>query len=150
MPTLASARRNYSLSALIARRAAREARRVRNRGAGAVGAVVVAHQLANVRTSETAVAEMLMEQQIDIAAQAILDSLAFTTPTIELEPMLEQVEVDWQFDRLVESLVQDSARAAETVAVAVRPNIRHVRFVSPPCCARCAILAGREYRFSDG
>lgn len=150
--TLTSARRNYGFSALIARRAAREAREVRRQGTGAVAAVVVAHQIANARTSETAVAEMLAEQQIDdAAADALLDMLGFTTPVQTLDQMLQQVEADFEFDRLVESIVQDAARAAESVAVAVRPpHIRHVRFVTLPCCSRCAILAGREYRWSTG
>ncbi|MDR7253717.1 hypothetical protein J2X46_002707 [Nocardioides sp. BE266] len=149
-PTLSSARKNHAVSALIARRAAREARKVEKRGASAVAAVVVAHQLANVRTSDAAVSEMLAEQNIEVAAEALLNSIAFTTSLDEMSKKLEQIDMDWQFDRLVESLVQDSARAAESVAVAVRPNIRHVRFVSPPCCSRCAVLAGREYRFSAG
>lgn len=148
--TLNSARRNYGLSALIARRAVREARQVRGQGTAAVAGVVVAHQIANARTSDLAVAEMLAEQEIDSAAEAILDMLGFTTGTPDLAQMLEQVQSDWQFDRLVESLVQDAARAAESVSVTARRNVFHVRFVNPPCCARCAILAGRIYRWSSG
>lgn len=148
--TLASARRNFGLSVLIARRAVREARKVRTQGASAVAAVVVAHQLANARTSQTAVAEMLAEQEIDAAADALLNLLSFTTSTETLDQMLAQIKVDFEFDRLVESIVQDAARAAESVAVAVRRDVYHVRFVNPPCCSRCAILSGRIYRFSDG
>lgn len=148
--TLASARRNFGLSALIARRAVREARKVRNRGTSAIAGVVVAHQIANARTSQTAVAEMLAEQEIDAAAEALLDVLGFTTPVQTLDQMLAQVEMDFEFDRLVASIVQDAARAAESVSVAVRPDVYHVRFVNPPCCSRCAILSGRIYRWSDG
>lgn len=150
--TLNSALRNYYQSAVIARRAVREARKARPRGTAAVASVIVVHQLANVQTSQAAVGQMLEEQGILAPAEAALDLLAFTTDLPSIESMMAEIEADMEaeFDRLVASFVQDSARAAETVAVAVRRNIRHVRFVSPPCCSRCAVLAGREYRFSDG
>ena len=148
--TLASARRNYRLSALISRRAVREARKARQKGTAAVAAVVVAHQLTQARTSDLAVAEMLAEQEIDRAAEAILNLLSFATPAETLGQMIGPVETDFDFDRLVESIVTDAARAAEAVATAVRPDIYHVRYVNPPCCPRCAVLAGRVYRWSDG
>lgn len=158
---LTSARRNYNISALIARRAVREARRARRSGPGAVAAVVTAHQLANAQTSQSAVADMLAEQDIDAPADALLNLASYATDSTTFEQMLAEVEreaeeelrklqADWQFDRLVESIVQDAGRAAESVAVASRPNVWHVRFVNLPCCSRCAILAGRVYRYSDG
>lgn len=61
-----------------------------------------------------------------------------------------EATVDSEFDRLVESLVQDAGRASESVAVAVRPDIRFVRYLTLPSCARCAVLAGRIYRYSQG
>lgn len=145
-----SARRNYNLSALIARRAVKEARKAKPQGMSAVTTVVVAHQIAQAQTSQTAVAEMLAEQDIDSVADALLNLPSFTTAVADLEWMLDQATADLEFDRMVESFVTDAARAAESVAVAVRPNIYHVRYVSPPCCARCAILAGRIYRWSEG
>ena len=60
--------------------------------------------------------------------------------------MVEQAETDFDFDRLVESIVTDAARAAESVSMTAYPDIYHVRYVNPPCCSRCAILAGRVYR----
>jgi len=149
-PTLTSARKNYRLSSLIARRAVREARKARPAGSSAVASVVIAHQVANVQTSEQAVAEMLAEQEIDSIADALLNVLAFTTTPQEVDRMIAAVDTDFEFDRLVESIVQDAARAAESVAVAVRPDIYHVRYVNPPCCSPCAILAGRAYRWSTG
>ncbi len=163
-PTLASARRNYRLSALIARRAVTEARKVRNRGTTAVASILVAHQIANARTSITAVPEMLEEQGIPDVPAARVNAAAFTTGLGSVEEMLAEIDrkaetlldrelaptfTDRSFDRLVESLVQDASRAAEQVALTVRPDIYHVRFVNLPCCSRCAILAGRVYRFSE-
>lgn len=149
-PQLASARRNYRLSALISRRAVREARKARPQGASAVVSVIVAHQIAQAQTSDAAVAEMLAEQEIDRAAEAILNTLSFTTPAPAIEAVVTRPDEAFDFDRYVESIVTDAARAAESVAVAVRPDIYHVRYVNPPCCARCAILAGRVYRWSQG
>lgn len=162
--TLTSARRNYRLSALIARRAVREARAARNRGTAAIASVVIAHQVANATTSRRAVPEMLTEQDIASEALAVLNPGAFTTDLSAIADMLAEVDrragtlldqtvasayTDAAFDRLVESIVQDAARAAEQAAVAVRPNIAHVRFVNLPCCSRCAVLAGRVYRWSS-
>ena len=92
---------------------------------------------------------MLAEQDIDAAADALLNSLAFTTSVDTLEQMIESAG-DSGFDRMVASIVQDAGRAAESVASAVRPDIWHVRYLSPPSCARCAVLAGRVYRYSSG
>lgn len=93
---------------------------------------------------------MLTEQSIESAAEALLNLASFTTEVATLDRMLDRVATEMQFDRLVESIVQDAARAAESVAIAVRPDVYHVRYVNPPCCARCAILAGRAYRWSTG
>lgn len=148
--TLTSARRNYRLSALISRRAVREARKVRAGGTAAVASVVAAHQIAQAQTSQAAIAEMLTEQEIASTADAILNLSSFTTDAVSLDRMIADIETDFEFDRLVESIVTDAARAAESVATAVRPHIYHVRYVNPPCCARCAILAGRVYKWSTG
>lgn len=123
---------------------------MRPSGTAAVASVVVAHQLAQAQTSQNAVAEMLAEQEIDAIADAFLELASFTTSAIDLDQMIAQVTTDFEFDRLVESIVTDAARATESVAIAVRPNIFHVRFVNPPCCARCAILAGHAYKWSTG
>lgn len=149
--TLRSARRNYGLSALIARRAVREARKaLRASGPSSVAGVVAAHQIAQAQTSQTAVAEMLAEQSVETTADAVLNVAAFTTAASDLDRMIATIDTDAEFERLVASIVQDAARAAESVSVAVRPDVYHVRYVSPPCCARCAILAGRVYRWSSG
>lgn len=146
----AAARSNYRLSALISRRAVREARKARRQGVPAVATVVVAHQIAQAQTSQSAVADMLAEQDIESAADALLNLASFTTAVADLERMIDAAASAYEFDRLIESITTDAARAAESVAVAVRPDIYHVRYVNPPCCARCAILAGRVYRWSSG
>jgi hypothetical protein len=52
---------------------------------------------------------------------------------------------------IVATQVQDAGRAAAGVAVAARPAVTgYVRYLSPPSCSRCAVLAGRFYRWNDG
>lgn len=62
----------------------------------------------------------------------------------------ENLWTDWRFERLVASLVQDAARAAQQVDVTTRPRVQYVRHLTPPSCSRCAVLAGRVYRWSQG
>lgn len=112
--------------------------------------VLALFQIAQADIAQEAVGIMLDQQEIDAAADALLNSEAFTTSTRSFEAMLDQIETDWQFDQLVASLVQDAGRAAEGVAIAARPNIGHVRMLTPPSCPRCVALAGRVYRYSTG
>jgi hypothetical protein len=145
-----SARRHYLWSAGLVKRGVREANAARPRGSQAVSGVVAAHQATAAFQAQPAVAQMLAEQAIDEAAQALLNSQAFTTATETFMAMVDEVSTDYEFDRLVASLIQDAGRAAESVATTVRPRIGFVRYLNPPSCARCAVLAGRIYRWSTG
>lgn len=91
---------------------------------------------------------MLLEQSIDADAEALLDSVEFRTEADSLLAMLDAAEDDRGQDRLVASLVQDAGRAADAVNLAIRADIAYVRFLNPPSCSRCAVLAGRIYRYS--
>jgi hypothetical protein len=53
-------------------------------------------------------------------------------------------------DMVAQGIVADAGRASTSVGIAARPQIGWVRMVNPPCCGRCAILAGKFYRFSQG
>lgn len=53
-------------------------------------------------------------------------------------------------DALVETAITDAFRLATEAETAVRDNLGFVRQVNPPCCGRCAVLAGRWYRFDAG
>ncbi|WP_179277869.1 hypothetical protein [Rhodococcus sp. 14-2496-1d] len=50
----------------------------------------------------------------------------------------------------VQTQVADANRVATGLSVTVRPEIGYVRMLNPPSCSRCAVLAGRFYRFSSG
>lgn len=150
MTTLRSAARHYRLSALIARRAVREARKARPRGTPAVAAAVAVHQIASAKESQDAVSAMLLEQHIDEVAEALLNLAQFSTDIATFTAMIDATDTDHEFDRLVASLVQDAGNAAEQVAIATRPDVGWVRQLTPPSCSRCVPLAGRVYRYSDG
>ena len=53
-------------------------------------------------------------------------------------------------DMVAHASVQDASRQAAGVAIASTPGASWVRAVNPPCCQRCAVLAGRQYRYSEG
>lgn len=138
---LRSAKRHQQQTAAIAQKAVREARR------GNVGGVVVRHQAAAALTATAAISAMLSEQGTPVAPEATLVPLAFTADPVVVDKMVAELD-SWRFDQLVASLVADAARAAESVSIATRPGVYgYVRVVSTPCCSRCAILAGRVYRW---
>ena len=113
-------------------------------------AALTANQLAQVVLAERAMASMLREQDITAQADATLNAAIFTTTADAFGGMIEQVDTDYEFSRLVASLVADVGRAAESVAITTRPRIGWTRYLSPPSCARCVVLSGRFYRWSDG
>lgn len=54
-------------------------------------------------------------------------------------------------DMAVQTLVADTARAAVSVALTARPAVTGwVRMLNPPSCGRCAILAGKAFRWNQG
>ena len=145
---LRTSERYYRFSARLAERAVAQARRAPTVAAAAL--VIAQHQATQANEATAATTAMLAEQRISEPPVAPLVAVAFTTGAAEVGAMLSQVEVDWQFDRLVKSLVQDAGRAAQLVDVTTRPEIRHVRHLNLPSCSRCAVLAGRIYRYSTG
>jgi len=146
---LRSADRYYALSAALARRAARQAWGTASLAAAAL--TVQQHQAAQATQASAAATAMLAEQGIREVPSAALNALAFTSATESLTSMLADVTEDrWRFDRFVEALVHDAGRTAQSVDMAARQHVAHVRHLSPPSCSRCAVLAGRVYRYSEG
>lgn len=142
---LRSASSHYARSALLARRAGIAAGSAPN--ALALVSILTVHQATQARMSEQYVADALTEQGTDVTPSGSLVPLAFTTDGRMFSDMAAKAT---NVGRLVESLVQDAGRSAESVASAARPLVGHARYLSPPSCSRCAVLAGRVYRYSDG
>lgn len=145
---LRTSERYYRFSQRLAARAVTAARRAPTLTAAAL--VVAQHQAAQAAEAQAANTAMLAEQGIQVPPQGLVVPYAFATPPTTTEAMLTQAEVDWRFQRLVASLVQDAARAAQAVDIAARPHVQHVRHLNLPSCSRCAVLAGRVYRYSTG
>jgi len=53
-------------------------------------------------------------------------------------------------DGILRTVVADAGRQAAGVDIATRKATGWVRMLNPPSCARCAVLAGRFYRWNDG
>lgn len=54
-------------------------------------------------------------------------------------------------DDLVQTIVADTARAAEIASTTQRTWVTgYVRMIEPGACSRCVILAGAFYRYNDG
>ncbi len=68
-----------------------------------------------------------------------------------LEPAQAMATGEAALLTIVGTQVQDAGRVATGVGITARPEVTTwVRLLSPPSCGRCAILAGRRYRYSDG
>lgn len=132
------------------RRAALAARAVTLASRGDAAAVVVRHQAAGALVASQAVGAMLAEQRTPVAPEARLQPLAFTADTAAVDRLLLEIEEKWRFERLVGNLVLGSMLAAEQVGIAARPTVGYIRYVGPRCCSRCAILAGKFYRWNAG
>ncbi|WP_179280357.1 hypothetical protein [Rhodococcus sp. 05-2255-2A2] len=50
----------------------------------------------------------------------------------------------------VQTQIADANRVATGLAITSRPGIGYVRMLNPPSCSRCAVLAGRFYRYNAG
>jgi hypothetical protein len=83
-----------------------------------------------------------------------LESLLWLTPSIAQDAGMQipvQMAAGQNFlDLLLQRQISDAGRGAAGVAITATRNTGWVRYVNPPCCQRCAILAGRVYRFSHG
>lgn len=145
-----SARRYYATSAFLSAGVAVKALSLRPSGIRRAWAVVAAAQVRQAQLASSATAAMLREQEISQRPDALLNPPAFTTTVNRFEQMADATANDADFQRLVESIVQEAGRAAQQVATVTYPHVEYVRHLNLPSCSRCAVLAGRVYRFSDG
>lgn len=139
-------RRQQRLTAL----AVRDARKRAPRGPVAVARSVATYQLASVTLTLDYVPRMLDEQGLDAPAEGGVVTARLLTGAAAAG-MVEQAATSYALDRLVQTLVTDASRTAATVEMLRRPAVTgHVRVLNPPSCSRCAVLAGRVYRWSTG
>lgn len=65
------------------------------------------------------------------------------------DAQIVKVSGDW-LSVLVRGQVMDAGRSASAVVTAATDGAGWVRYVSPPCCQRCAVLAGKWFRWNEG
>lgn len=69
----------------------------------------------------------------------------------DMQSFLEAAASLAELEMGVITQINDAARVAAGVSMVARPLLGgYVRHLTPPSCARCTILAGRFYRWSDG
>lgn len=148
---LTSATEHYRRQQRITALAVREGRRRASRGARYVAAGVGAYQLAAASLAAEFTPAQLAEQNIDAPPAGSFIAASVLTSRPALVGMLEAAASTAALDRLIATLVTDSARTAMSVEVGQRRNlVGYVRALNPPSCGRCAVLAGRVYRYSSG
>jgi hypothetical protein len=140
---------------------------------GRLALAVAAVQLVAAREADSYVTAALEEQGVDADSAGVVVPAAFAGMAADgrrLDGLLASALVDTKqaigrgaqvaeamargrstLDMLVATTIQDTGRAAVSTAITARPQVTgYVRMVNPPSCARCAILAGRWYRWNQG
>lgn len=126
-------------------------------------------QVTSAREAGTYVADVLDEQGMRAPAVASVEPLAFARGSsgLPLSDVLATVPAEVKravgqgareqalgrgltlLEGIAETQVADAARLATTANTVVRPDVTTwTRVLNPPSCGRCAVLAGREYRWN--
>lgn len=66
------------------------------------------------------------------------------------DPLAAKVSGGKFLELIIKTTVADAGRGAAGVDVATRPGVGYIRFLNPPSCSRCSVLAGRFYRWNAG
>lgn len=168
-----------ALAALVARRATQLWAQVPvdsidawGRLAPQMASTVAAAQYRAAGAAEAYVAAALAEQDVQVSRQATVLPASFVgyagdgrpLTTLLDEPRISALadikngaspeyaleRAGHQLQMLAVTQVQDIGRQADSVAILSRPKVGWVRMVNPPCCQRCAILAGKWFRSNAG
>jgi hypothetical protein len=135
-------------------------------------ALLTAAQLQVAQTADAYVAQTLGAQGVAEAAEGTVwaRSLAgIASDGRRLDTLLYQPAIDaltligagatpaqalaagaLRLDMIVRTQIADAGRVATGVGIAARPRVGYTRVLTPPSCSRCAILAGKFYRWSMG
>lgn len=149
---LRSAVEHYQRQQRITAAALVRARKART--AAEVAQIVAGFQLLAARDAVASTPDMLAEQGIPDEPVATVATAALAGTASDgrtLEGLFAQATNPFAMSLMVSTQVQDAARSAASVAMGVRPRVTgYVRMLNPPSCSRCAILAGKFYRWNDG
>jgi hypothetical protein len=140
-----------------------------------IAALVTAAQVGAARDGIAYVGDALAEQDIDVRPDFDSDPRSFAGSAYsidglvagQLEPVLygavvnartadagslaQRLDAGLTFlSMVVPSQVADASRAASGTQIFARPEIGYIRMVNPPCCKRCAVLAGAYFKHNAG
>lgn len=144
---LATAQTAYRRNAALVKKAERSvlAKRTTRDRAVEIGRHQMLAATLAVRTS----AAVLAEQGVDTDGPRVITP-AFTAGLTTLEELVDGANAT-SLVLLTQVLVGDAGKSAGGVYTASRPQqLGYVRYLVGTSCERCAILAGRWYRWSDG
>lgn len=151
---LVSALDHYRNQQQIQARGIVAARAARRKGLIATSTVVAAFQVLAARDAVNGVEAMLEEQGIEAPPAATVAVAAFAGTASDgrgLGSLLDQAKTDYQFGLMVATQLKDIGRMAGATSMATRPAITgYTRMLNPPSCSRCAVLAGKFYRWNTG
>lgn len=127
-------------------------RGVRNAKTGWQAAAVIAFlQAQSITLALSGAAAALAEQGITAPGAGAVAAESLVTERGILQDLIAATDSPAALDRLAVSLVADAGRTASTVDMGRRVAVTgYVRSLNPPSCGRCAVLAGRVYRRSQG
>lgn len=100
-----------------------------------------------------AVGAMLAEQNIDAPETDPVNTKALAGVASDGRPLgslLEQATTEQALALMAFTQIADAGRVAAGLSIAVRRHVGWVRMVTPPCCARCGILAGKYFKWNTG
>lgn len=151
---LLSADEHYRRQQRIVAAGVLAARKARQTSLDQLVRIVTAYQLVAVREAAASIEPMLVEQGITSAPAGTVaaTSLAgYATDGRTLNGLFAMATTDYMFDLMAANQIQGMARYAESIATTVNYGAEgYVRMLNPPSCARCAVLAGKFYRWSSG
>jgi hypothetical protein len=96
---------------------------------------------------------MLAEQNIDAPPEATVNTNSLTGIASDGRPLLsllEQATTVNALELMAVTQIADAARIAAGLSIATRQQVGWTRMVNPPCCARCAVLAGKFFKWNAG
>lgn len=152
---LTSATEHYKRQQRLSALAVIAARRAWARGnPAALLAALILFQRAAATDAVRSVPLMLDEQSLDAPLEAGVNVNAFVGTASDGRPLASLLAIpttESGLSLIVATQIQDAARMAASVSIAARPAVTgYVRMLNPPSCSRCAVLAGKFYRWNDG
>ena len=136
----------FTAAALIASRRPRVS-------APELAGILASIQLVAAQDSLESIEPMLEEQGIVAPLRGAITATSFAGTASDGRPLaslLEQAKDAFSLGLMAVTQIQDAARQAASVSIAARPDIGYVRMLNPPSCSRCAIQAGKFFKFNEG